>query len=86
METTKHSAIDDPKLMSVRKMSIGADTNKKSPLIISDHKSSVMIKNVSRDAKQAKYEYCIESPKMSVQSLENQQSKPFEVTITKIPP
>lgn len=84
METNKHSAIADPKLMSVRKMSSGAETN--SPLLISDHKSSVMIKNVSRDAKQAKYEYCIESPKLSVQSLENQQSKPFEVTITKIPP
>ena len=70
METNKHSAIAEPKLMSMRKMSSGDGTN--SPLLISDHKSSVMIKNVSRDAQQAKYEYRIESPKLSVQSLENQ--------------
>ena len=70
METTKHSAIADPKLMSVKKMSSG--DGRHSPYMISDHKRSVMIKNVSQDAQQAKYEYCIESPKMSVHSLDNQ--------------
>ena len=82
---TKGSAIADPKLSSQKKQYSGDGRN--SPYQISDHKSSVMIKTVSQDANaHAKYEYCIESPKLSVHSLENQQSKPFEVTITKIPP